>query len=315
MDQVKELLELITAHKEAGSFIFFAQPQRRKVVEIPSTEDDAPAVVSARAAEADPSSSPANDITITVAGAASGQLAPSTEAAPPPAVSSVAIATPALPAPSTCIPAPPAASAVVKRPLKLELRKPTIIRSQVSAAAVTLDEPELELAPPAPEPLPEQVNAPEPAEGADVALPDSPPPELQRAELETTGDEQVETAVTVPAEVAETTQPSVLEGAGTPGEATVLPTPGGEIDDTLQVMRLPRDDLSRVRQMIKAIDKFALDMSQKADERAVKLEESAKHIDELMQERAGFEQTITELQGRLKEQRKSHQMKSRVCGR
>jgi hypothetical protein len=38
-------------------------------------------------------------------------------------------------------------------------------------------------------------------------------------------------------------------------------------------------------------------MSQKADERAVKLEESAKHIDELMQERAGFEQTITELQG------------------
>jgi hypothetical protein len=67
---------------------------------------------------------------------------------------------------------------------------------------VTLDEPELELAPPAPEPLHEQANAPEPAEGADVALPDSPPPELQRTELETTGDEQVETAVTVPAEVA-----------------------------------------------------------------------------------------------------------------
>jgi hypothetical protein len=57
---------------------------------------------------------------------------------------------------------------------------------------------------------------------------------------------------------AETTQPSVWEGAGTSGEATVLPTPGGEIDDALQVMRLPRDDLSRVRQMIKAIDKFAL---------------------------------------------------------
>jgi hypothetical protein len=68
---------------------------------------------------------------------------------------------------------------------------------------VTLDELELELAPPAPEPLPEQANALEPAEGADVALPDSPPPELQRAELETTGDEQVETAVTVPAEVAD----------------------------------------------------------------------------------------------------------------
>jgi uncharacterized coiled-coil protein SlyX len=45
-------------------------------------------------------------------------------------------------------------------------------------------------------------------------------------------------------------------------------------------------------------------MSQKT---AVKLEESTKRIDELMQERAGFEQTITELQGRLKEQRKTHQ--------
>jgi hypothetical protein len=53
-------------------------------------------------------------------------------------------------------------------------------------------------------------------------------------------------------------QPSVLEDAGTSGEAPMLPTPGGEIDDALQVMRLPRDDLSRVRQMIKAIDKFAL---------------------------------------------------------
>jgi hypothetical protein len=40
---------------------------------------------------------------------------------------------------------------------------------------------------------------------------------------------------------------------------------------------------------------------------AVKLEESTKRIDELMQERAGFEQTITELQGRLQEQRKTHQ--------
>jgi hypothetical protein len=49
-----------------------------------------------------------------------------------------------------------------------------------------------------------------------------------------------------------------LEGAGTSGEATVLPTPGGEIDDALQVMHLPMDDLNRVRQMIKAIDKFAL---------------------------------------------------------
>jgi uncharacterized coiled-coil DUF342 family protein len=48
-------------------------------------------------------------------------------------------------------------------------------------------------------------------------------------------------------------------------------------------------------------------MSQNADEQAVKLEESTKKIDELMQERAGFERTITELQGRLKEQRKTHQ--------
>jgi hypothetical protein len=49
------------------------------------------------------------------------------------------------------------------------------------------------------------------------------------------------------------------------------------------------------------------DTSRNADERAVKLEESAKRIDELMQEWAGFEQTITELQGQLKEQRKTHQ--------
>jgi hypothetical protein len=49
------------------------------------------------------------------------------------------------------------------------------------------------------------------------------------------------------------------------------------------------------------------DTSRNADERAMKLEESAKRIDELMQERAGFEQTITELQGQLKEQRKTHQ--------
>jgi uncharacterized coiled-coil protein SlyX len=37
----------------------------------------------------------------------------------------------------------------------------------------------------------------------------------------------------------------------------------------------------------------------------MKLEESAKRIDELMQERAGFERSITELQGRLTEQRKT----------
>jgi hypothetical protein len=62
--------------------------------------------------------------------------------------------------------------------------------------------PELELAPPAPEHSLEQTNAPEPAERVDVALPGSPLPELQHAEIEATGDEQVETAVTVPVEVA-----------------------------------------------------------------------------------------------------------------
>jgi hypothetical protein len=67
---------------------------------------------------------------------------------------------------------------------------------------VTLDELELELAPPAPEPSPEQADAPEPAEGVDVALPDSPPPELHHTELEAGGDEQVEAAVAAPAEVA-----------------------------------------------------------------------------------------------------------------
>jgi hypothetical protein len=65
-----------------------------------------------------------------------------------------------------------------------------------------LDEPELELAPPAPEPSPEQADTPVPAEEADVALPNSSPPELQHADLEAGGDEQVEAAVTMPAEVA-----------------------------------------------------------------------------------------------------------------
>jgi hypothetical protein len=45
-------------------------------------------------------------------------------------------------------------------------------------------------------------------------------------------------------------------------------------------------------------------MNQKS---STKLEESTRRIDELMQERAGFEQNIIELQGRLKEQRKTHQ--------
>jgi hypothetical protein len=62
--------------------------------------------------------------------------------------------------------------------------------------------PELELAPPAPEPSPGQANTPEPAERADVALPDSPLPELQHAELEATGGEQVEAAIIIPVKVA-----------------------------------------------------------------------------------------------------------------
>jgi hypothetical protein len=40
---------------------------------------------------------------------------------------------------------------------------------------------------------------------------------------------------------------------------------------------------------------------------SMKLEESTRRIDELLQERAGFEQTIIELQGRHKEQWKTHQ--------
>jgi NAD-dependent SIR2 family protein deacetylase len=40
---------------------------------------------------------------------------------------------------------------------------------------------------------------------------------------------------------------------------------------------------------------------------STKLEESTRRIDGLLQERAGFEQNIVELQGRLKEQRKTHQ--------
>jgi hypothetical protein len=57
---------------------------------------------------------------------------------------------------------------------------------------------------------------------------------------------------------AETPQPLALEGAGASSEETMLPTPEGENDDTLQEMHLPRDDLSHLRQMIKVIDTFAL---------------------------------------------------------
>jgi hypothetical protein len=44
-------------------------------------------------------------------------------------------------------------------------------------------------------------------------------------------------------------------------------------------------------------------MNQKS---STKLEESTRRIDELMQERAGFEQNIIKLQGRLKVQQKTH---------
>jgi hypothetical protein len=53
-------------------------------------------------------------------------------------------------------------------------------------------------------------------------------------------------------------QPPALEGANASNEATVLPNPEGENVDTRQEVHLPGDDLSRLRQMIKAIDTFAL---------------------------------------------------------
>jgi hypothetical protein len=68
--------------------------------------------------------------------------------------------------------------------------------------AVVLDEPGLELAPPAPEPSPELTSAPEPAEEAAATLPSSPPPEPQQAEREAGGDEQVEVAVEGPTKSA-----------------------------------------------------------------------------------------------------------------
>jgi hypothetical protein len=126
----------------------FPSPQRQRVVETPPTGNDAPEARSTEADGADPSPSPADDVTVTVAGAVSGQLVPSAEAAPPPAVGSVAIATtgatpgllapsaeaappPALPAPSTCTPSPPTANAVVRKPLRLVFRDPAITRSHV----------------------------------------------------------------------------------------------------------------------------------------------------------------------------------------
>jgi hypothetical protein len=106
-------------------------PLRQKVVETPPTGNDAPEARSTEADGADPLPSPADDVTITMAGAVSGQLAPSTQATPLPAVGSMAIATPALLAPSTCTPSPPTAKAVVMKPLRLAFRDPAITRSHV----------------------------------------------------------------------------------------------------------------------------------------------------------------------------------------
>lgn len=49
------------------------------------------------------------------------------------------------------------------------------------------------------------------------------------------------------------------------------------------------------------------DTSKKAQEQATKLEESARRIDELTQERTNLERTNAELQGQLRDQRKAHQ--------
>jgi hypothetical protein len=62
--------------------------------------------------------------------------------------------------------------------------------------------PELELAPPAPELSPGQANMLEPAGRADVIVLYSPLPELQHAELEAPGNEQVEPATAVAVDVA-----------------------------------------------------------------------------------------------------------------
>jgi hypothetical protein len=70
------------------------------------------------------------------------------------------------------------------------------------ASAVVLDEPGLELAPPAPEPSPELTNALEPAEVAAATLPSLPPPEPQQAEREAGGNEQVEVTIDGPVESA-----------------------------------------------------------------------------------------------------------------
>jgi hypothetical protein len=98
---------------------------------MPPNRKEAPEARPIEVDKADPSPSVADDVSIAVAGTMSGQLMPSTETAPPPAIGVTDIAVPKLPAPSPCTPTPPATSTVIKKPLKLVWRKPTMIRSQM----------------------------------------------------------------------------------------------------------------------------------------------------------------------------------------
>jgi hypothetical protein len=65
---------------------------------------------------------------------------------------------------------------------------------------VALDEPVIKVAPPAPEPVPEQARTCSPAAEVGAAPTGSPPPELQHNEPEAGGGEQVETVEAAPAE-------------------------------------------------------------------------------------------------------------------
>jgi hypothetical protein len=98
---------------------------------MPPTRKDAPEARPIEVDKAVPSPSVADDVTIAVAGTVSGQLTPSTETAPPPAIGAAAIAAPEMPDPSSCTPTPPTTNIVIKKPLKLVWRKPTMVRSQM----------------------------------------------------------------------------------------------------------------------------------------------------------------------------------------
>jgi hypothetical protein len=85
--------------------------------------------------------------------------------------------------------------------MRFKISKPYVVWNRPTTAVV-LDEPGLELAPPAPKPWTKLTCASEPAEVAAAALPSSPPPEPQHAERKAGGNKQVEVAVDVPAESA-----------------------------------------------------------------------------------------------------------------